>query len=574
MFAWQRINVRARSGLAMAVSSLFTTAVAAAAPMPATVSVDFAQPQGSLLRTERFNNLHTTSVFAAQRPSDVAYLNAQGLHGTLFRIWLNSPNEANVPPCAEDVGSVPQAGKPCTLNPPFQAYLDDADQAGDQVLGNLRLDGTPGFITAGGPDAAVPLIERLLLAIKQAHPRFTHVEAWNEPDAPGTVITPQQVYPYYVAVYRAVNNLNARLGATVPGYRPMKVGGPALYYFNKAWFATFLDAYAADPDPAKRLDFLSYHGYVDVDAGGAIHPLKSNPSFVQSQRAQLEALLKARGIATDIPSYVTETGIFPGPLCDRCDSTDYLRSAAGVAALHYWFTNEPRTYPFNWLTRQRAGGLKDQFVTKNPVGPYINTSFQQLWQPFDPVPTHILTPFGNMLLMKSKMKDRRVAAHSGTLAYDGIGVYAMASHDATGASMMVWNYQGCPGGVSGNPPSNPNCPTQAYSAALSAENLPASVRDRPVRERVFLIDQATSNYFGDPSRASLQQVGSRLVTTGSSYRNTLELAPNALYLVVLEPTTPPSKDACKDGGWRQYVDDRWQDFGHQGDCVSWAARRR
>src|SRR5689334_2864860 len=34
--------------------------------------------------------------------------------------------------------------------------------------------------------------------------------------------------------------------------------------------------------------------------------------------------------------------------------------------------------------------------------------------------------------------------------------------------------------------------------------------------------------------------------------------------------TPPNKDACKNGGWRIYVDDHGQPFPNQGQCVSWA----
>jgi hypothetical protein len=38
--------------------------------------------------------------------------------------------------------------------------------------------------------------ERILLAIKQAHPEIQYIEAWNEPDAPGTTIQPAEVYQW------------------------------------------------------------------------------------------------------------------------------------------------------------------------------------------------------------------------------------------------------------------------------------------------------------------------------------------------------------------------------------------
>ncbi|MEB5967383.1 hypothetical protein [Comamonas testosteroni] len=496
------------------------------------ISVDYAQSQGSLLRSEKYNNLHTTSVTVPQRAGDIAYLNSNGLHGAIYRVWLNSPNEAKVPPCVEDIDSVPAANKPCTLNPPFESYLSDADKAADQILGNLRLNGAPTFMSDGGPDAAVANIERILLAIKKAHPKLTYIEGWNEPDEPGTKIKPTEVYPYYASVYKAVNNVNKQLAAVSNSYKPIKVGGPAFYYFNKSWFSAFFDGYAADTNPDKKLDFISYHAYVDVDNDGKIKRLSTKPRFVAGQRAELENMLRARGISTNIPSYVTETGIYPGPSCDMCDRTDYARGAAGVASLHYWFANESNTYPFNWLTRQRQGGLKDQFVTKNPVGPYANATYQQLWQSYDPVPTNTFTPFGNMLLMKSMMKGNRVSAGSNRLSDEGIGVYAMAAEDSTGASMMVWNYQGCKPSEGATP--TMVCPSTAYPSTISATNLPSSIRYKKVRERVFAVDQKNSNYFTDPSRAKLQEISNKSIYLGDSYKSNLVIEPNGIYLILLE----------------------------------------
>ena len=48
---------------------------------PATVGVDFGSNQGWLLHTEAYNNFHVSSTFAGQRPEDVDFLNAIGLHG-------------------------------------------------------------------------------------------------------------------------------------------------------------------------------------------------------------------------------------------------------------------------------------------------------------------------------------------------------------------------------------------------------------------------------------------------------------------------------------------------------------
>jgi hypothetical protein len=512
---------------------------------PANVAVDFGSDQGPLLHTERYNNFSVAGTYAAQRPADVAYLNSQGLHGSVYRIWLNSPNDpapgtpANAAwPCTASTGA-------CVLDSRFSTYLNDVGPVADALLGNLRPDGKYGF---GGnpfgsisPTAAMPQIERVLLAVKQAQPKLTYIEAWNEPDAPPfPPIPPAQVYPWYKAIYQAVNNVNTALAST-PRYVPLQVGGPALAWFDPTYLNTFLDAYAADTNPGKRLHFISYHGYFNLDPPPAgFQFFKANPSLSSGYRAQLDSMLQARGLPTNLPAYITETGIYPGPLCDACDSSDYLRNAAGMASVQYWFANQHDTYPFNWAVRHRNQGLKDESVTRNSTGPYSDsTGLNTLWPDLNPIPTNAFTPYGNMMLTQSMMKTEKVSAVSDSLS-NGVGVYAVASKDQTGASLMLWNYQGCPG----NPPS-PNCPTAAYHATINMSNLPASL-GYAIDEKVFRIDPNTSNAFPsttltDPPQANLQQVDEKTITSTGSYRDAVDLQPNAIYLITLTPTTVPQQ---------------------------------
>lgn len=44
--------------------------------------------------------------------------------------------------------------------------------------------------------------------------------------------------------------------------------------------------------------------------------------------------------------------------------------------------------------------------------------------------------------------------------------------------------------------------------------------------------------------------------------------------VTLPPPTPSSADDCKQGGWRNLVDDRGEGFPNQGQCVSWAQQHQ
>ena len=135
--------------------------------------------------------------------------------------------------------------------------------------------------------------------------------------------------------------------------------------------------------------------------------------------------------------------------------------------------------------------------------------------------------------MQSKMKDTKVTATSDHLD-KGIGVYALAAKDNTGASVMAWNYQGCGAATNGDPCTN----NATYNAKLDLTHLPANLANHKVHERVFRIDQNTSNYYStpatDPANANLQQVDSKTIDLKATQQDSLTLSPNSVYLVLLE----------------------------------------
>jgi hypothetical protein len=133
---------------------------------PAHVAVDFGADQGPLLHTERYNNFHVSTTFSAQRPADVSYLNQQGMHGTIYRAWLNSPNQTE-PTCTNPD---PNSSDPCVLSPSMDAYLTDLEKVSDAQIGNLRLDAWIGQDTA----TAKAGMERIVLAVKQGQQSRPH----------------------------------------------------------------------------------------------------------------------------------------------------------------------------------------------------------------------------------------------------------------------------------------------------------------------------------------------------------------------------------------------------------------
>ncbi|MFD0856396.1 hypothetical protein ACFQ07_29420, partial [Actinomadura adrarensis] len=477
----------------------------------ATVSVDFAAERGRLPRPEQYNNFGNVTAWPEQRADDVAFLNKQGLRGDIYRIWLSSPNA----PDEDDIfHQCDLATRSCDFSE-LDAYLTQASTVSDSVLVNLNpMD----FIEGKRPIKDLkPLLALMLHELKQEHPKVDYVEVFNEPDwnyhgvqrrqgrpADQTTLQPGGLYRFYKPFYEAVNEVNKNLRRS----DRIQVGGPALMYMDSKWLKPFLDAYAADRDPRKRLDFLSYHAYLKWDDNYQTPTLYNQDlRVVASERTTIRTWLKERRIRTDTPALITETGIYPGPAFDDPDpANDYIRQAAGLATYSYLYADQPDTHMFNWCVRHRVEERKDQLVTRTPNGPLTDT----------------FTPYGNMLLMQSRMKDTRVAASTHGARQDDNGLYAMASKDRTGASLMVWNWQ--------------HSHTISHQATIDMSRLPANLRHGPVRRRTYRIDQMTSNYFANPATANLQLVEQKTIHPGKIHTQRIDLAPNAIYLILLEPT--------------------------------------
>ncbi len=483
----------------------------------ASVSVDFSAPQGQLLRTERINTWDNGDPAPELRADDVAFLNEQGLHAELVRIGFGLDGLCDVMDtgsgCHGEGGGEPMCDvttNTCDFSS-LAGWLGDISDATDSLVVHL----TPrGFVQDKRPPAdTLPLLTLTIRELKRQFPKIDYIEALNEPDwvfhgaqiyaRKEPILQPSDVYAYYVPFYQSVNKVNEKL----PQAQRIKVGGPAFTGMTESWMTAFLDGYAADENPEKRLDFISYHGYGEFsDDFKQYIPYKSDPSAVSNQRERLDQWLQERQITAGIPVLVTETGIYPGPSFDEPDPSknDYIRQAAGLASLHYWWAGQAEIYPFNWVVRHGSQGRKDQLITRTAEGPLADT----------------FSPYGNMLLMQSKMKDTRVHATSDSLT-DGQGVYAVASRDKSGASVMVWNYQHTNSG--------------RFRTTINMSGLASELGDGPIRQTLYRIDQTTSNYWADPENANLQQVGERIVTPERTHSETVDLDANAIYLILLEP---------------------------------------
>lgn len=509
LFIKQQLIAAGATLLAAAVPAIAENATRDTTKQAVTVTVDFNESRGDFLHPERYNNFSRWTSWTAQRDADIRFLNEQGLHGEIYKVWVDAERVHDPETDTYDYTGVDD-------------YLADASLLSDELL--MVMDTRVSVRDMDRSPADIkPIIKRIMTDLKRRYPRIRYVEAFNEPDHNlAKNLTPAGLYDYYKVYYQAVNEINRELQPKVP----LEIGGPGYMQYNETWMYAFLDRYADDPSPGKKLDFLSWHAYGEFPEGTgdsqgprAFHFYKGNPSEIAGQRQLLNAALSSRGLDTDIPAFITETGIYPGPSFDHKDDPrpDYLIGAAGVLSLHYWYMEQPNTYPFNWVVRHYSEERKDQLITRFRDGKHIAV---RGGDKVEDLPTNLFTPYGNALKMMAMLKKERVTAESDALD-EGKGIYSIATRDEYGAAVMVWNYQ--------------HIEQQAYTVTIDMGDLPANLRGRPVRQQMFRIDDQVSNYWSDPARANLQMLSESVVEPGESYSVPLNLTPNALQLIVLEP---------------------------------------
>jgi hypothetical protein len=304
-------------------------------------------------------------------------------------------------------------------------------------------------------------------------------------------------YQQYRFIYRVVNEVNA-MGLPGP---PLRVGGPTVDIFSTLRIGAFLDRYRADPDPAKRLDFVAYHQYlVNTDPSRPWDADKVNPAKLATERAQLDALLAARGLPS-LPAMVSEIGIFPGTRETPLGlEADWHVQAAALASMQYHYAGQRAVFPFHWTVDHPENDRKDLFVDTAGGVP---------------------RPYLQLLLMLSALPATRYQATSDALSPAGIGVYGLAAASPTKVAVMTWNYQ-----WTGQ---------ASYDSRIVLSNLPGAFRTANVLVERYRI--AGDVHQGDLVPVERFVIGPR---GGGGYTGqTLPLGPNELRLTVLTPTTLP-----------------------------------
>jgi hypothetical protein len=404
-------------------------------------------------------------------PRDLDALDALDVH--LARVWLLPQGYYDPTSRRYDFDFTARDGSTA------YHYLDQAARYADRLLVNLGKC-APRILTLSEPRTCRAVLRDGLVAYKRHYPSIRYVELFNEPHMPVG-----DYYRWYRIGYSVVNEVNRRLHPAVP----LRLGGPATATFDAPFLQGFLDRYARDHDPAKRLDFLSYHQYQH----GA------DPARVGQEKQTVRHWLSSRGLDSDTPVFVTEYGIFPGDATGTTLSADLLTQAAAMETLAYYYVDSGMDVLMHWAYNHPSNPRKSLFVADVDGAPY---------------------PYGNLVTMQSMLKDRRVAATSDRLSSTGIGVNALATADDSGAAVLTTNYQGVHGGA-------------GHLVSLHIERLPPWLAHHRLRIDRYLVDSTHSNYAHDPASPGLQRVEQRVVQAGDAVDEVFGLEPNALSLVVL-----------------------------------------
>ncbi|HHV44869.1 MAG TPA: hypothetical protein GXX57_09435 [Firmicutes bacterium] len=395
----------------------------------------------------------------------------------------------------------------------YYAYLERLSSLSDGimiVLRGLEPQVEQGLLTM---EEYTQILKDGLLHYKEKYPKLKYVEAMNEFDLLRQEITfTRPYYDFYKAFYEAVNYVNR----TLQPEEPLLLGGPVASHFgvnytSDAWerertlLQEFIRDFAQDPNPEKRLDFLSYHQYLNRNG--------YRPSLVDREIEMIREYFLAHSLDPDVPIHITELGVLPGDYGTDDYAADLLLQAAGVATLMYRYLEQGLTTTYHWVDHHLENSRKDVLVPNQPGK---------------------LTPYGNMMLMQTMLKQNRVAAVASPQTSEGIGVYALASADETGVAIMIWNYD-WPDWTWGDG-SRYESVGRDFAPVLNVFALPDSFLGKNMRVEHYLIDSTHSNYTYNLQRAELEKVVDKVQPAAGWYTATVPLEKNAIALVVLIPT--------------------------------------
>jgi hypothetical protein len=453
---------------------------------PTVVTVDASKSEGNIMQIERANVHSTTGKLPGERGKQWL----QGLGHTTIRTWIQLRFVYNK-------GNLNYNYKYGTSDIGVEESLAFHSECADSLLIALTAYTAPHkspLLPRG--TAFQNFVKETLLYYKRKYPKIKYIQVGNEPDYNGETVA--QYYPVYKDYYKAINAVNTELGLG-PAERLLISNGPFTSVKDFApilnYTAEFLDAYRADTDPQKRLDYFSFNCYTD----------QGNPKLFETAKPSINALMQERGLPI-VPVYVTEFGLVGGNYIPTgWNAADMMSSypAAQLSKAFYLYEGGIDKV-FNWSINHSTIAHKSQFGD---------------------LETGILNPYGHLLTFGKELSSRqtRINAVSTNLTNRGLGINAIASMgNDRGMAVIVWNYNW-----------TNNLPNQNINVKI--DNIPAVAFGEDINAKVYILDSKNNNYFTNASQTALQTTIDAKYVYEPTLNIPLTLEKNSVALIVLTP---------------------------------------
>ncbi|GLC23649.1 cellulase family glycosylhydrolase [Roseisolibacter agri] len=447
------------------------------------IVVDASEPQGDVIRFERASTHSTSSPLPGEATRD--YM--RRLDHDVVRTWIqvryvynNGNVDYNYPYESSGVGA--------------EDALRFYASAGKQVLVALSAYNPTSQWKLPQGEAFETFLKETLVYYKTKYPNIRFIQVGNEPDAGDETMA--TYYPMYQRYYRAVNAANAAMGLGNGDRLLITNGAFTSNTVNMLQYADgFLAAYAADPDPAKRLDVFTFHVYGETD----------RPAQLGDVRQRIDAAMAKHGLPS-IPTFVTEYGVFGGSTrpVRFTDAQLVTLQPAGQLTKALYLYESGVDEVFNWAIHHGSLPMKSQLANVQTATPY---------------------PYGNALLLARELSARktRISATSSYVNSLGIGTHAVAAmKPGDGIAVLVWNYHWR------------TTPTQPGAFNVHIKGIPRSaVGGSRMRATVYVIDSKTNNVYTNPAQTSLVPSSTTEMAYAESVDVPLDLEPHAVALVLL-----------------------------------------
>lgn len=168
---------------------------------------------------------------------------------------------------------------------------------------------------------------------KERYPNIRYVEVGNEYSLKSFMAaTADEYYQFYELGYEAVNEVNEELG--LAGEDRILVGGPVSTGAISKEINQLAQRFAADQNPAKRLDFVSWHEYTK--------PVRAT-AF---REREIRDTLRKHRLDDHVPLFITEHD----PIHFEADSAgqNQINAAGLVRTLYYASLYSPNMRIFPW----------------------------------------------------------------------------------------------------------------------------------------------------------------------------------------------------------------------------------